>query len=141
MGFTLIELIVVMVIAGVILPSVLIPFTVGLRNGDKPEIYAAATYLAQERMELFRASSFDGLTPVAGWVNETPITLNGRTYNRSYLIQYTDSNLQADDDDDPDDFDDDADGINPSPTYKRMTVKVSNSRISDVTLTTAKVNP
>ena len=141
MGFTLLELIVVIAIAGIILPSILIPFTAGVRSGDKPEIYAVATYLAQERMETLWALSFGSLTPVASWVNETPITLNGRTYNRSYLIQYTDSNMRADDTDDPDDFDDNANGINPSQTYKRITVKVNNSRISDVVLTTGKVNP
>ncbi|MFQ5861923.1 MAG: prepilin-type N-terminal cleavage/methylation domain-containing protein [Candidatus Brocadiales bacterium] len=140
-GFTLVELITVIAIAAIIIPSLLIPFIVGTRRGDRPEIHAAATYLVQERMELLKALSFDNLTPVGSWVNESPITLNGRTYNRSYLIQWADSSMQTDDADDPDDFDDNGNGINPSQTYKRITVTVSNSRISDVTAITARVNP
>ncbi len=140
MGFTLLELILVIAIAAIILPSVLIPFSAGVRRGGKPEIYAVATYLAQERMELLRASDFGSLTPVGSWISETPITLNGRSYSRSYIIQYADSNMQTDDDDDADGIDDDSDGINPSQTYKRITVTVSNGEISDTTLTTGRVN-
>ncbi len=130
----------VMAIAAIILPSILIPFNTGIRRADRPGIYAAATYLAQERMEMLRALSFAGQTPMGSWVDETPVTLNTRTYNRSYIIQYADSNMQADDDDDADGVDDDSDGINPSQTYKRITVRVSNSKISDITLTSGRVD-
>lgn len=140
-GFTLLELIMVITVAAIVLPSVLIPFTTGMRRGDRPEIYAIATYLAQERMELLEASSFDSLTPLGSWVNETAISLNGRTYDRKYLVQWASSSMQTDDDDDPDEYDDDGDGVSPSQTYKKITVTVSNSKISDVTLTTGKINP
>ena len=50
-GFTLIEIIVLIVMAGILLPTIIIPFATGVRGSGKPEMVKKAIYLAQQRME------------------------------------------------------------------------------------------
>ena len=50
-GFTLIEVIVLIVMAGIILPVIAAPFITGIRNSGKPEMVATAMYFAHQRME------------------------------------------------------------------------------------------
>jgi type II secretory pathway pseudopilin PulG len=50
-GFTLIEIIVLIVMAGIIIPAILVPFATGVKGSGKPEMVATAMYLAQQRME------------------------------------------------------------------------------------------
>ena len=57
-GFTLIELILVMVVTGIISSTLVLPFMAGLRRGTSPEISATATYLAQKEIEEFRNAGF-----------------------------------------------------------------------------------
>ena len=50
-GFTLIETIAVIVVAGLILAAIVVPFTTGIRQSNKPEMVATAMYLAHYKME------------------------------------------------------------------------------------------
>ena len=50
-GFTLIEIIVLIVMAGIIIPVIVVPFATGIRGSNKPEMVATAMYLAHQKME------------------------------------------------------------------------------------------
>jgi len=50
-GFTLIEIIVVIVVMGLVLAAIVVPFTTGIRQSTKPEMVATAMYLAHYKME------------------------------------------------------------------------------------------
>jgi prepilin-type N-terminal cleavage/methylation domain-containing protein len=50
-GFTLIEIIILIVIAGIILPAIIVPFVTGVKGSGKPEMATTAMYLAHQKME------------------------------------------------------------------------------------------
>jgi type II secretory pathway pseudopilin PulG len=50
-GFTLMEIIVLIVMAGIIIPAIVVPFATGIRGSGKPEMVATAMYFAHKRME------------------------------------------------------------------------------------------
>ena len=50
-GFTLIEIIVLVVLAGIIIPVIVVPFATGIRGSGKPEMVTTAMYLAHQKME------------------------------------------------------------------------------------------
>ncbi|MEE9611987.1 MAG: type II secretion system protein, partial [Desulfatiglandales bacterium] len=50
-GFTLIETIIVIVLAGILLPALVAPFLTGVKQSGKPEMVTTAMYLAQQKME------------------------------------------------------------------------------------------
>jgi type II secretory pathway pseudopilin PulG len=50
-GFTLIEIIVLIVMAGIIIPVIIVPFATGIRGSTKPEMVTRAMYYAHQRME------------------------------------------------------------------------------------------
>jgi hypothetical protein len=50
-GFTLIEIIILIVLAGIIIPVIVIPFATGIRGSAKPEMVTTAMYYAHQRME------------------------------------------------------------------------------------------
>jgi type II secretory pathway pseudopilin PulG len=52
-GFTLIEIIVLVVLAGIIIPVIVVPFATGVKKSGKPEMAATAMYLAHQKMEEF----------------------------------------------------------------------------------------
>ena len=52
-GFTLIEIIVLIVMAGIIIPVIVVPFATGIRGSKKPEMVTTAMYLAHHKMEEF----------------------------------------------------------------------------------------
>lgn len=72
-GFTLIEIIILIVIAGIILPVIIIPFAASVKDSGKPEMVNIAMYLAHRRMEEFMKYNYSNaalnlvaLTPYAG---------------------------------------------------------------------------
>ena len=91
-GFTLIEVIVFIVVAGVITSGIFIPFLTGLKGSMTPEKVATATYLAQQRMEFFTKNSYD-----SGQLSPTPLTsytsagISG--YQWQWQIFYVDQDL------------------------------------------------
>ena len=52
-GFTLIEIIIFIVLAGIIIPVIVVPFVAGIRMSNKPEMVTTAMYLAHQKMEEF----------------------------------------------------------------------------------------
>lgn len=86
-GFTLVELIMVMVVTGILSSSLVIPFISGIKQGTRPEIYATATYLAQEKIEELRSS---GYTTASGSIGTATgsVTKKGRTYNEQVVTEY-----------------------------------------------------
>ena len=52
-GFTLIEIIVLIVMAGILLPVIIVPFVTGVKGSRKPEMATTAVYLAHYKMEEF----------------------------------------------------------------------------------------
>ena len=50
-GFTLIEVIVLIVLAGILLPVIITPFVTSVKGSGKPEMATKAMYLAHQRME------------------------------------------------------------------------------------------
>ena len=57
-GFTLLELIFVIVITGILSSTLLLPFMSGIKQGTRPEIYTTATYLAQKEIEEFKNAGY-----------------------------------------------------------------------------------
>ncbi len=50
-GFTLIEIIILIVMAGILLPAIVVPFATGVRKSGKPEMATTAMYLGHQKME------------------------------------------------------------------------------------------
>jgi len=76
-GFTLIEIIVVIVMAGILLPAIVVPFVTGVRGSGKPEKVATAMYLAHQRMEGlmkydYQILNANSLTALTGWTGIDP---------------------------------------------------------------------
>jgi len=122
-GFSLMELILVMVVTGIISSVLIIPFISGLKQGTTPEIYATATYLAQKKIEEYRSEGYSSSIGSIGTSTGT-VTKNGRTYTEQVVTEYVEHSGSS---------------FNTSGTpteFIRVTVTVSNSDISDVSLWT-----
>lgn len=52
-GFTLIEIIILIVMAGILLPAIIVPFVSAVKGSGKPEMATTAMYLAHQKMEEF----------------------------------------------------------------------------------------
>ncbi len=86
-GFTLMELIMVMVVTGILSSSLVIPFISGIKRGTRPEIYATAAYLAQEKIEELRSSGYTTTSGILGTTTGS-VTKKGRTYNEQVVTEY-----------------------------------------------------
>ena len=86
-GFTLLELIFVMVIVGVLSSTLILPFMSGMKQGTRPEIYATATYLAQKEIEEFRNAGYTNVTGNLGNIPSS-VTLKGRLYTENSIREY-----------------------------------------------------
>lgn len=66
-GFTLIEIIVLIVIAGILLPVIITPFVTSVKGSGKPEMATTAIYLAHQMMEDFMKFNYSNATldPIA----------------------------------------------------------------------------
>jgi len=66
-GFTLIEVIIMIVMAGILLPAIIVPFVSGVRGSGKPEQVTTAMYLANYKMEEFMKFRYENaaLNPIA----------------------------------------------------------------------------
>jgi Tfp pilus assembly protein PilE len=52
-GFTLIEIIILIVMAAILLPAIIVPFAAGVKASGKPEMVNTAMYLGHQKMEEF----------------------------------------------------------------------------------------
>ena len=93
-GFTLIEVLVFIVIAGILLPAIVVPFATAVKGSRKPETVATAMYLAHYRMEELTKFAYGNgaLNPVAltPYAN-TPVP----NYQWQWQISYVDSDFNA----------------------------------------------
>jgi len=93
-GFTLIEIIVVIVIAGILLPVIVAPFLASVKDSGKPEMVNIAMYLVHQRMEEFMKFRYGDATlnPIA----LTPYAGTGVTgYDWQWEILYVDSDFNV----------------------------------------------
>lgn len=132
-GFTLLELIGVTVVTGILSSTLVLPFISGMMQGTRPEIYATATYLAQNVLEqYYRSEGYSYVQTNSGTLIGDPIspalanvTVNGRTYSLVVRAGYID---------DPSDISLDT---STATQYIKVTVTVSNTDIpNNVTLWT-----
>ena len=72
-GFTLIEIIVLIVMAGILLPAIIVPFATGIKGSGKPEMVNTAMYLGHQKMEEFMKFNYSNAalnpTPLTAYVN------------------------------------------------------------------------
>ena len=118
-GFTLIEIIVLIVMAGILLPAIIVPFATGVKGSGKPEMATTAMYLAHQKMEEFMKFDY-GKTPELD--PTSPISLQNSPisgYQWGYEILYvTSSDLMTG-------------SVNPPDTnYKRIRVQVTDPESS-----------
>ena len=90
-GFTLIEIIVLIVMAGILLPAIMVPFATGIKGSGKPEMVTTAMYLAQQRMEELMKFNYTNvvLTPRVF----TSFSTGNLNYPGQDEIVYVNSNL------------------------------------------------
>ncbi len=89
-GFTLIEIIVMIVMAGILLPVIVVPFVTGVRGSGKPEKVTTAMYFAHQRMEeLMKYDYLDAsLNPIGLTVYADVDTLNFPNYQWQWEIKW-----------------------------------------------------
>jgi type II secretory pathway pseudopilin PulG len=91
-GFTLIEILVLVVLAGIIIPVIIVPFATGIRESGKPEVVTTAMYLAHQRMEEFMKYNYCNAA-----LNPTALTAYAAApiagYDWQWEIMYVDSNF------------------------------------------------
>jgi len=93
-GFTLIEIIVLIVMAGILLPVIVVPFVTGVRGSGKPEMVTKAMYLGHQRMEeLMKYIYTNGaLSPTVGFV---AFPTGAPNFSGENEIVYVDNNLST----------------------------------------------
>ena len=91
-GFTLIEIIILIVMAGILLPAIVVPFVTGVRGSQKPEMVTRAMYLAHQRME--ELMKFDySRTPDLDPTDFVAFSTGDANYPGENEIHYVDNNL------------------------------------------------
>jgi prepilin-type N-terminal cleavage/methylation domain-containing protein len=116
-GFTLLELMLVMVVISIIASALVMPFLSNLNEGARPDIYATATQLASADLDLQRASGYASIT--IGTTTGSTITMNGRDYDRSITKGYVSADRA-----------DNANAFTPTGSvtdYKKVTAKVTTT--------------
>lgn len=123
-GFTLIEVILVMVILAISLPPLCILIVNVVRKNVLTQVQATATALAEGEMEKVTNMRFSGIATTAQTAFSAPFT----AYNYTITVDY----VNASDLNTP---------VVPGPTnYKRVQVMVNNAISGNLTLTTLIAN-
>jgi Tfp pilus assembly protein PilE len=93
-GFTFIEIIVLIVMAGILLPAIIVPFVTGVIKSGKPEMATTAMDLAHQKMEEFMKFNFSNpaLNPTALTSYATADISN---YQWQWEIIYVDNNFNT----------------------------------------------
>jgi general secretion pathway protein I len=116
-GFTLIEIIILIVMAGILLPAIIVPFVTAVKGSGKPEMATTAMFLAQEKMEEFTINEYleSPLDPISLTSYADIAGFSG--YQWQWEILYVDSYFSVV-----------GDGIQPSNHrgYKRILVRVKD---------------
>ncbi len=92
-GFTLIETVILIVVAGILLPVLVAPFVTSVKRSEKPERVNTAMFLAQQKMEELTKYDYTnaGLNPTA----LTPYAGAGvSNYQWQWSITWVDSSFR-----------------------------------------------
>jgi len=94
-GFTLIEIIILIVMAGILLPTIIVPFVTAVKGSGKPEMVNTAMYLGHQKMEEFMKFQYTNaaLNPIALTVYADVDPANFPDYQWQWEIYYVDSNF------------------------------------------------
>ncbi len=116
-GFTLVELIVVLLVAAIIFPAIVLPFVEGTRRLNIPTEAAVMAFLAQEELERNQALDFHD---IVSW-SEQPLEGFSDYISEGYYY-----------------FVDPADFVTATDTmiWKRLEVTISHAGMADVKLST-----
>ncbi len=93
-GFTLIETVILIVVAGILLPVLVVPFVTSVKRSEKPERVNTAMFLAQQKMEEFTKYNYTNaeLNPTA----LTPYTsADVSNYQWQWSINWVDSSFRS----------------------------------------------
>jgi type II secretory pathway pseudopilin PulG len=116
-GFTLIEIIILIVMAGILLPTIIVPFVTAVKASGKPEMVNTAMYLGHQKMEEFMKYRYNNsaLNPTA--LTSYAAITGFSDYEWQWEIYYVDSG-----------FDVVGDGIQATNHrgYKRILVRVKD---------------
>jgi len=72
-GFTLVELVFVMVVTGILSSSLMLPILNSMKEGTRPQIYATATYLAAKELEELKTGGYTYVA--ASYMGNSPSTV------------------------------------------------------------------
>ena len=87
-GFTLIETVIIIVLVGIFMTTIVVPFVEGVRETRRPEIVATAHFLAVEKLEELTTTAYALLS------DEARAVVTGFTdYEREVDVTYVDSDL------------------------------------------------
>jgi len=93
-GFTLIEIIILIVMAGILLPTIIVPFVAGVKASGKPEMVNTAMYLGHQKMEELMKYQYGNSA-----LNPTGLTSYAATgisgYDWQWEIALVDSNFNT----------------------------------------------
>lgn len=94
-GFTLIEIIILIVMAGILLPTIIVPFVTAVKGSGKPEMVNKAMYLGHGKMEEFMKFQYTNaaLNPIAFTVYADVDAVNFPDYQWQWEIYYVDSDF------------------------------------------------
>jgi type II secretory pathway pseudopilin PulG len=96
-GFTLIEIIILIVMAGILLPAIIVPFVAAVKGSGKPEMVNTAMFLAHQEMEEFMKFRYTNaaLNPIALTVYADVDPANFPDYQSQWEIVYVDDNFNV----------------------------------------------
>jgi len=113
-GFSLIEILILIVMAGILLPAIIVPFVTGVKGSGKPEMATTAMYLAHYKMEEFTKFKYCKTTELDPTALTFYASITGFSgYQWQWSIYYVDSNLANP-------------VLTPNSGYKRIIVRVKD---------------
>jgi len=93
-GFTLIEIIILIVMAAILLPAIIAPFATGIKGSGKPEIVTTAMYLAHQKMEELMKFNYKKTPELSIGAYNSPVPPISN-YTWRWAISYVDNNFAA----------------------------------------------
>ena len=94
-GFTLMEIIVLIVMAGIIIPAIVVPFATGIRGSGKPEMVTTAMYLAHQKMEELMKFNYCQASLNTGTTAMAPAPAPFSNYQWGWTISYVTNTFAA----------------------------------------------
>jgi len=89
-GFTLMELIIFIALAGLLIPTLMLAFHQGVLGMNLPPLLAEAGFVAQEKMEWFLQYDYEA-PQVAPGQGADEVAAGGKLYSRKWKISFYDT--------------------------------------------------